>query len=255
VDNCVAPFTSHGKLHEFSAEKLICWARLAHFDLFAINFTVYFLEVDKCDAPFTSHGKLHEFGAEKPICWAKLAHFDLFAINCTVWSHILSTIRVALSGVCFIKERRVSFLYVRKCTIFSLLRCSTLMFRIWNGEAVSAVCFVWWLFYYTTILRKRRLASCSSCALRTSGSFYLSFLSQLIFFFCIIWIGMQEVGEEKEYRGCAGCFCWDCCFGFFFHRRPLECLAWFALEQEEWTLMFFFRVHADVILMIYVFRV
>jgi hypothetical protein len=41
----------------------------------------------------------------------------------------------------------------------------------------------------------------------------------------------------------------------FFHRRPLECLAWFALEQEEWALMYFFRVHAAVILMICVFRV
>jgi hypothetical protein len=41
----------------------------------------------------------------------------------------------------------------------------------------------------------------------------------------------------------------------FFHRRPLEFLASFALEQEEWALMYFFRIHAAVIRMIYVFRV
>jgi hypothetical protein len=41
VHNCVAPFTSHGKLHEFGAEKPISWAKPAHFDYFAINFTVW----------------------------------------------------------------------------------------------------------------------------------------------------------------------------------------------------------------------
>jgi len=41
VHNCVAPFTSHRKLHEFGAEKLISWAKPAHFDFFAINFTVW----------------------------------------------------------------------------------------------------------------------------------------------------------------------------------------------------------------------
>jgi hypothetical protein len=41
VHNCVAAFTSHGKLHEFGAEKPISWAKLAHFDVFAINFTVW----------------------------------------------------------------------------------------------------------------------------------------------------------------------------------------------------------------------
>jgi hypothetical protein len=40
VHNCVAPFTSHGKVHEFGAEKPISWAKLAHFACFAINFTV-----------------------------------------------------------------------------------------------------------------------------------------------------------------------------------------------------------------------
>jgi len=30
--NCVAPFTSHGTLHEFGAEKPISWAKLPHFD-------------------------------------------------------------------------------------------------------------------------------------------------------------------------------------------------------------------------------
>jgi hypothetical protein len=32
VHNCVGPFTSQGKLHEFGAEKPISWAKLAHFD-------------------------------------------------------------------------------------------------------------------------------------------------------------------------------------------------------------------------------
>jgi hypothetical protein len=42
VHNCVAPFTSsHGKLHEFGAEKLTFWAKPAHFDFVAINFTVW----------------------------------------------------------------------------------------------------------------------------------------------------------------------------------------------------------------------
>jgi hypothetical protein len=38
--NCVVPFTSHGKLHEFGAEKPISWGKPAHFDFFTINFTV-----------------------------------------------------------------------------------------------------------------------------------------------------------------------------------------------------------------------
>jgi len=40
VHNHVAPFTNHGKLQEFSAEKPIFWAELAHFDVFTINFIV-----------------------------------------------------------------------------------------------------------------------------------------------------------------------------------------------------------------------
>jgi hypothetical protein len=35
------PFTSHWKLHEFGAKKLISWTKPAHFDFFAINFTVW----------------------------------------------------------------------------------------------------------------------------------------------------------------------------------------------------------------------
>jgi hypothetical protein len=38
--NCVVPFTNHGKLDAFGAVKPISWAKLAHFDFFAINFTV-----------------------------------------------------------------------------------------------------------------------------------------------------------------------------------------------------------------------
>jgi len=41
VHNCVAPFTSHGKLLEFGAEKPISLAKPAHFDFFAINFTAW----------------------------------------------------------------------------------------------------------------------------------------------------------------------------------------------------------------------
>jgi hypothetical protein len=40
VHNCVAPFTSHVKLHKFGAEKPISWAKLAHIDFLTINFTV-----------------------------------------------------------------------------------------------------------------------------------------------------------------------------------------------------------------------
>ncbi len=41
VDNCVVPFTSCGKLREFDAEKPISWAKPAHFDFLAINFTLW----------------------------------------------------------------------------------------------------------------------------------------------------------------------------------------------------------------------
>jgi len=41
VHNCVVPFTSQGKLHEFGAEKPICCAKPANFDFLAINFTVW----------------------------------------------------------------------------------------------------------------------------------------------------------------------------------------------------------------------
>jgi hypothetical protein len=41
VHNCVAPFTSHGKLHEFGAEKPISWVKPTHFDFFTINCTVW----------------------------------------------------------------------------------------------------------------------------------------------------------------------------------------------------------------------
>jgi len=41
VHNCVVPFTSHGKLHEFGIEKPISWAKPTRFDLLTINFTVW----------------------------------------------------------------------------------------------------------------------------------------------------------------------------------------------------------------------
>jgi len=41
VHNFVAPFTSHGKLDKFGAEKPISCAKPVHFDFFTINFTVW----------------------------------------------------------------------------------------------------------------------------------------------------------------------------------------------------------------------
>jgi hypothetical protein len=41
VYNCVVAFTGHGKLHELGAKKPISWAKPTHFDVFAINFTVW----------------------------------------------------------------------------------------------------------------------------------------------------------------------------------------------------------------------
>ncbi len=41
VHTCVAHFTSHGKLHEFGAEKPISWAKQTYFDLFTINCSVW----------------------------------------------------------------------------------------------------------------------------------------------------------------------------------------------------------------------
>jgi hypothetical protein len=41
VHNCVAPSTSRSKLHEFAAGKPIFLAKLTHFEIFAINFTVW----------------------------------------------------------------------------------------------------------------------------------------------------------------------------------------------------------------------
>jgi hypothetical protein len=45
---------------------------------------------------------------------------------------------------------------------------------------------------------------------------------------------MREVGEEKfSAEVVLVVFVEIVVSVFFFHRRPLECLAWFALEQEE----------------------
>jgi hypothetical protein len=41
VHNCVEPFTSHSKLHEFGAEKPISWAKPAHFHFLTIHFIVW----------------------------------------------------------------------------------------------------------------------------------------------------------------------------------------------------------------------
>ncbi len=37
MNNCAAPFTGHGKLYKFGAEKPISWAKPAQFDFFTIN--------------------------------------------------------------------------------------------------------------------------------------------------------------------------------------------------------------------------
>jgi hypothetical protein len=41
VHSCVVPFTNQGKLHQFGAVKPISSAKLAHFDFFALNFTIW----------------------------------------------------------------------------------------------------------------------------------------------------------------------------------------------------------------------
>jgi len=41
VHNCVAPFTSQGKVHEFGAKKRIFCAKPTHFDFLTINSTVW----------------------------------------------------------------------------------------------------------------------------------------------------------------------------------------------------------------------
>ncbi len=41
VHNSDAPFTSHGKVHEFGAKKPISWAKPAHFDFLTIKFTFW----------------------------------------------------------------------------------------------------------------------------------------------------------------------------------------------------------------------
>ncbi len=134
-------------------------------------------------------------------------------------------------------------------------RCSTLGFCRRNGEAAAiAVCFVWWL-YYRTILRKRRLGSCSSCTLPTPGSFFLSLLSisTTHFFFCILFalflfcewygLGCRKLGEEKQCRDGGGgdCWCcWDCCFCFFFFTvAPPFRVSWLVCSRAR-------RVSTDV---------
>jgi hypothetical protein len=59
VHNCAAPFTSHCKLHEFGAEKPISWAEPAHFDFFAINFTVWSHILSTVGAALTTCKLLH----------------------------------------------------------------------------------------------------------------------------------------------------------------------------------------------------
>jgi hypothetical protein len=41
MHTCVAPFTSHGKLHKFGAKKPISSAKPALFDFFTININVW----------------------------------------------------------------------------------------------------------------------------------------------------------------------------------------------------------------------
>jgi hypothetical protein len=48
-------FTSHGKLHEFDAEKPISWAKPAHFDFFTINFTVWIPILSTVGDALTKH--------------------------------------------------------------------------------------------------------------------------------------------------------------------------------------------------------
>ncbi len=52
--NCVASFTSHGKVDELSAEKLISWAKPAHFDFFTVIFFVWSDVLNTGGVPVTS---------------------------------------------------------------------------------------------------------------------------------------------------------------------------------------------------------
>ncbi len=94
-------------------------------------------------------------------------------------------------------------------------------------------------------------------------SFYLSFLSQPISSFAsflpsfvslLMWIGMQEVRRAETVQRWWWWWWWFLLLRLLFlsffspSPLPLECFAWFALEQEEWALMYSFRVQADVIL-------
>ncbi len=81
---CVAPFTSHGKLHKFGAEKPISWAKLTNFDFFIINFSV--LESDAL-----MHNKILK------ILYFPLLDLDLnFANSCAIRSPVQKTTKTVV---------------------------------------------------------------------------------------------------------------------------------------------------------------
>jgi hypothetical protein len=70
VHNCVAPFTSHGTVHECGAKKPISWAKPAHFHIFTINFSVWSRILS------TSGDALNQFQMSKVIFYTYLrTHF------------------------------------------------------------------------------------------------------------------------------------------------------------------------------------
>jgi len=71
VHNFVVPFTSHGKLYEFGAKKPISWAKPAHFDFFALNFTVWSHMLSttwRCSKTLAFRAKAHAAMADSAKC-------------------------------------------------------------------------------------------------------------------------------------------------------------------------------------------
>ncbi len=61
---CCAPFTSHGKVHEFGAEKPISWVKLAHFNFLAISFIVWSHILCTGSGDALTHSLTHDFGID-----------------------------------------------------------------------------------------------------------------------------------------------------------------------------------------------
>jgi hypothetical protein len=58
VHNCVAPLTSHSKLHKFGAEKPNSQAKPAHFDFLTMHFIVWSHILSTCEDALTLHKEM-----------------------------------------------------------------------------------------------------------------------------------------------------------------------------------------------------